>query len=78
MAINIGDEVVFRKEVIRRSGHSDFATTFRGVVVELDGRTCCVEVRDQFLHVPVANLVTIRPIKDWRTGKVEKLVLDLP
>jgi len=78
MAIELGDEVVFKGEVIRRSGHSEFATTFRGVVVELDGGMCGVEVYERVRYVPVANLAPIREVKDWRTGKVDKLVLDLP
>jgi len=68
--MNIGDEVVFKSEVIRRCNHSRFASSFCGVVVDLDERVCGVEMDDRVWYVPVENVVSI--------GKVKDRILDLP
>ena len=39
MTIKLKDEVVMKAAVIKRTNHSDFAKNFKGVVVNIVGKT---------------------------------------
>lgn len=56
MAIKIGDTVVLKGSVIKRSGHSEFSRNFIGVVKGVYGKVCDVETFDDIRGLPVANL----------------------
>jgi hypothetical protein len=56
MTIGNGDTVVLKGSVIKRSGHSESARNFIGVVKNVFGKVCEVETIDGVRGVPVANL----------------------
>lgn len=77
MAIKVGDTVVMKKSVIKRTNHSEFARTFRGTVVAVFGSSCDVKTDSGIRGVPVANLTPILDVPDARTGRSSKIIVDL-
>ena len=76
MAIKVNDTVVMSKEVIRRTNHSEFARTFKGVVVAIVGNTADVETFSGVRSLPLANLSVVRNVKDPRTQKTSTLIIE--
>jgi AICAR transformylase/IMP cyclohydrolase PurH len=77
MTIKVGDTVVMSKAAIKRTNHSEFARTFRGVVIAVFGGTCDVQADSGVRGVPVANLTPVREVLDTRTGRTSKIIMDL-
>lgn len=76
MTINVKDEVVMKAAVIKRTHHSDFAKSFKGVVTRIVGNTADVETSTGVRSVPTANLAVVRPVLDSRTANVSRLIID--
>lgn len=76
MTIKLKDEVVMKAAVIKHTNHSDFAKNFKGVVVNIVGKTADVETLDGIRSVPTANLSAIRNVCDARTEKTSRIIVD--
>lgn len=76
MAIKLKDEVVMKSAVIKRTNHSAFAKNFKGVVVNIVGKTADVQTLDGLRSVPTANLSAVRSVYDARTEKTSSIIID--
>lgn len=76
MSIQIGDTVVMKSQVIRQSNHSEFSRAFKGVVVAIVGRTADVETVNGVRSIPLANLSSVKAVKDARTQTSSLLIVE--
>lgn len=77
MGISVGDTVVLKGSVIKRSRHGEHSRNFIGNVVGIFGNTCDVETVDGIRAIPVANLARKANIYNWRTEKSSEIIMDV-
>jgi hypothetical protein len=76
MTIKLKDEVVMKAAVIKRTNHSAFAKNFKGIVVNIVGKTADVQTSAGVRSIPTANLTAIRSVYDARTEQTACIIID--